>query len=113
MEISKEMKKKWVAENGPFKENCYADPENNKEHFYWGCCCMCRHQIELGKHPWNSGIFKGKISDIFLWACAVFHAIDNNYTGYVSDREHGCCEMFAMREQTTKESLRCKGVDNG
>ena len=64
------------------------------------CCCNCKQQLELFKHPWNEGKYKGSISDSTkLYVCTTFHAQDKNYKGVLSDREHGMCECHISRSR--------------
>jgi hypothetical protein len=44
----------------PFKKGCVR------------CCCKCVSRVEVFKHPWNSGVFKGAISERLGFGCSVF-----------------------------------------
>ena len=63
------------------------------------CCCECIHYLTLTKHPWNKNPFKGSILEgSGLHACTVMHYTDKNYTGMISDRKHGSCELWKSRK---------------
>jgi len=62
------------------------------------CCCECIHYLALTKHPWNKEPFKGSVlEESGLYACIVFHYTDKDYTGMISDRKHGSCELWKER----------------
>lgn len=63
------------------------------------CCCKCKHQITLSKHPWNE-LGKGSVLELFGYACIVESEMENNRKGTFSDNEHGECEMFTPIEIT-------------
>lgn len=61
------------------------------------CCCICESQIELFKHPINT-IYKGSISESTnMYVCIVKTKLGNNYEGFISENEHGLCELFSPR----------------
>ena len=75
-----------------------------------GCCCSCKYQCSIRKHPWNKADFaKGGMSEPIGYGCTVFyvnHQIDKlegvqreGSLGNVifSDRKHGMCEMYEER----------------
>ena len=35
------------------------------------CCTQCDFQIDVVKHPWNSGDLKGSCNEILFTACAM------------------------------------------
>mgnify|MGYP001558276140 CR=1 FL=1 len=54
------------------------------------CCCNCKWQLPLVKHPWNKiELFKGSVMDQIAWVCIV----PDMEAAMVSDRGHGMCEM--------------------
>ena len=55
------------------------------------CCCKCKHQLEITKHPMNRGVFKGSILDSFGWVCTNPEMLPQA-TFY--DHKHGMCEVF-------------------
>jgi hypothetical protein len=64
----------------PFKKGCVR------------CCCKCVSRVEVFKHPWNSGVFKGAVSERLGFGCSVFGQI------VFFDYEHGECEAFVEKE---------------
>lgn len=67
------------------------------EHGYNGsCCCNCKHQIELRKHPINIGFGKGSIIDGCGWVC-LNPEITEGTCGIYFDKKHGMCECWENR----------------
>lgn len=63
------------------------------------CCCNCKHQLVLLRHPWNN-IFKGSISEeTGLYACKIFHEIDKNRKAVVYESKHGSCENWESKDE--------------
>lgn len=61
------------------------------------CCCNCKNQIELFKHPWNK-INKGACSETTnMYACIVQHDCDQTNTGIIFEKQHGFCEMHVPK----------------
>jgi hypothetical protein len=58
------------------------------------CCCKCKFNKQVNKHPWNEGNAKGPISEKIGYVCTV----DTEAFIY-SDREHGECEMFIPKNK--------------
>ena len=57
------------------------------------CCCNCKSQIELFKHPWNT-INKGNIKESTgMYACILQHDCDGTNTGIIFEKKHGYCEL--------------------
>jgi len=76
------------------------NPESCKEKGAWSdgnCCCNCRHQLKINKHPWNkSKRFKGSISENSgIFVCSVQMDIENTRTGIAFERKHGYCELHS------------------
>lgn len=63
-------------------KKCY---ESSKE---GTCCCNCLRRVEIVKHPWNKGPFKGSVKEHLGWGCDALGPI------VFSDRKHGMCEMY-------------------
>ena len=70
----------------------------------WGCCCKCKHQEKISKHPWNKEEFsKGSISESIGWGCTVAMMMDDtdddcSYPKITfSDTEHGTCTVFQKK----------------
>ena len=58
------------------------------------CCCNCKNQIELFKHPWNK-VNRGKVSDSTeMYACIAQFDCDNVRKGVLFESKHGMCEMY-------------------
>jgi hypothetical protein len=64
------------------------------------CCCKCSFQLKLTKHPWNQNPIesKGRVTELFGYACTVQHDIEHDYTGTFYDSLHGECEMFRDKD---------------
>jgi len=64
------------------------------------CCCNCKSQITLHKHPWNNEpILKGAILEkTGLFACIVEYHVDGNQSGFVLEKEHGFCELHVYKK---------------
>jgi hypothetical protein len=57
------------------------------------CCCICKNQIELFKHPWNK-INKGSVTDSTnMYVCIVEHNIDKTNKGILFEKKHSSCEL--------------------
>ena len=68
------------------------------------CCCKCKFQVELLKHPWNKlKEARGQISETFGYGCKVFRFPEgkNKHSRKIvfSDRKHGMCELFEGRKR--------------
>lgn len=64
---------------------------NTKNHS--DCCCSCKNQKELRKHPSNKDFGKGSIMDSCGWVCV--HP-EMGLAVY-SDRQHGSCEYYSKK----------------
>lgn len=63
------------------------------------CCCNCKHQITLQKHPFNKDFGKGSISESCGYVCtAVYEDGSNEGTGVYSDKPHGLCELHVLKK---------------
>lgn len=61
------------------------------------CCCNCKHQLELFKHPWNI-INKGSVRESTkMYACIVEHLLQDNYNAIIFEKKHGFCELYMPR----------------
>jgi hypothetical protein len=61
------------------------------------CCCNCKNQIELFKHPCNK-VNKGSIMESTeMYACIVQFDCDKEYKGIIFEKKHGMCEMHVLR----------------
>lgn len=59
------------------------------------CCCNCKWQRKIMKHPWNKiELFKGSIMSQIAWGCTTPELDDI----YLSECEHGMCEMHQRRD---------------
>ena len=65
------------------------------------CCCKCKFQLELYKHPFNEKeIVKGSIMESTgFFVCTVANEIDKDGKGVIFDNKHGQCELFAKRKK--------------
>lgn len=56
------------------------------------CCCNCKYQTRIMKHPWNKGEAQGSILTVFGYACG--SPLEKETKSVIFfDREHGMCEM--------------------
>ena len=55
------------------------------------CCCNCRYQRTIKKHPWNDGAGKGSISEAMGFGCQPPEF--DQRTVIFFDSGHGLCEM--------------------
>lgn len=58
------------------------------------CCCNCKHQAHVMKHPWNKGKAKGEVTEQMGFACAPPDFIEDGIRKVIyMDSQHGLCEM--------------------
>jgi hypothetical protein len=58
------------------------------------CCCTCRHQRVIVKHPWNDGTGKGRITETMGYGCEPPDLAQEECKRVVFfDCGHGLCEM--------------------
>jgi hypothetical protein len=56
------------------------------------CCCNCKHQTVVKKHPWNKGDGKGSVKDIMGFACC--NPMDAEHGQIIfMDKQHSMCEL--------------------
>lgn len=74
--------------------------KNNKCDNGWHtgeCCCNCKNQIELFKHPWNK-VNKGAINESTgMYACIVQFDCDEVQKGVIFENKHGHCELYVKK----------------
>ena len=60
------------------------------------CCCHCKWQRVIMKHPWNKGDGKGRISDVMGYGCEMpeFQTKEGKPQLIFFDNEHGMCECY-------------------
>jgi len=68
--------------------NCQKKNENGM------CCCTCKFQIEINKHPMNKGNSNGSISDVFGYGCTTLGLMDKDNSVIFYETKHGMCEMY-------------------
>lgn len=62
------------------------------------CCCNCKYQFELFKHPWNK-VNKGSIMESTnMYACTVQHEGVQTYQAVLHEDIKGLCEMFTKKD---------------
>ena len=71
------------------------------------CCCSCKYQRELYKHPTNKK-YKGKISEkIGYYACLKFGK------AILFEKKHGLCENYQNRtNRINKTNTRLEFEEN-
>jgi hypothetical protein len=64
------------------------------------CCCNCKHQVLVMKHPWNKTFAKGAITEILGALCTTpdFISETGRRQGVFFDTGHGMCEMHEFKE---------------
>lgn len=66
------------------------------------CCCNCEYQYPLSKHPGNKGIFQGRVTEVFGYACM---PLDLYPYATFFDFKHGMCECWGERKfERTKDA---------
>lgn len=68
------------------------------------CCCNCKFQLKLVKHPWNSDtLYKGRIIEQVMdnngndvYVCVMDTALGGD-NAIAMDREHSMCEMHTFK----------------
>jgi hypothetical protein len=62
------------------------------------CCCNCKSQIKVFKHPWNKDSYvKGSITELMGYVCISAECNQEN-TGIFFDREHSLCECYEFNK---------------
>jgi len=75
-------------------ESCNNDFEGNEK-----CCCNCKFQLELMKHPLNvSNFAKGSILEKIGYVC-LNPEVGEGKNAYFFDSKHGMCEMWNKRKE--------------
>lgn len=63
------------------------------------CCCNCKYQVKIMRHPWNTftgGRMKGPITQIAGWGCTLF--CEDNRGIVFFEQEHSVCEEHQFEE---------------
>ena len=71
------------------------------------CCCTCKYQIKLMKHPWNYDIiFKGRISEQVMdmngnnmYVCIMNNVLNGDNSVIAMSGEHDMCEMHTFKDE--------------
>lgn len=74
--------------------------------FMGRCCCNCKNQLVITKHPWNkSRRFKGNISEhTGLYVCQVFNDMDQSEKRACAlENKHGSCELHIYQKKEGRE----------
>lgn len=74
-------------------------PNNNptcNAGFNGSCCCNCKNQIELHKHPCNKDFGNSSITENCGWVCMAPELGEGKY-GIYFDNQHGMCEMYQVK----------------
>lgn len=61
------------------------------------CCCQCKFNIPIMKHPINMDIGKGNMSEQMGYACIGFLSL-NERIAHFFDKQHGLCELFIQQD---------------
>ena len=61
---------------------------------FGGCCCICKNQFTLHKHPWNKDNYaKGPVTEVMGWVCKT-----DELGACFFDHLHGFCELFKRKD---------------
>lgn len=73
--------------------------ENCQIEKFRGCCCACKNQVEIKKHPWNKSDGKGRISETMGYGCSCPDLTDGEKLPQIIffDENHGMCEMYQAK----------------
>lgn len=66
------------------------------------CCCNCKYQIEVMKHPWNKGGARGRITEQLGWVCSNPLDVEDGRVIFF-DREHSMCELHTPKDDEEKQ----------
>lgn len=73
-----------------------------KEEWNNQCCCNCKFQVRIYKHPLNKESFtKGSILDKIGYGCLFPESIGKVV---FMDRRHGLCEVWKKKKAAGNES---------
>jgi hypothetical protein len=72
------------------------------EHSEKSCCCNCKNQLLLFKHPWNKEIGRGAISERLGYACIGFQT-----EAVFFEEGHGMCELWLPKTKLNERGLEC------
>ena len=62
------------------------------------CCCNCKFQLTLKKHPHNQGFGKGYMSENCGYVCVhPFEDGSNSGNAIYFEKKHGFCEMHTPK----------------
>lgn len=71
--------------------NCYKEAYNGR------CGCNCQYQVEIRKHPWNTGEAKGSIMEVLGYGCRAPDLQDERKMIIFFDKPHCMCELYTKR----------------
>ena len=80
-------------------EKCFKGWKEEDGNRAGSCCCSCKWQRQIVKHPWNKNpMAKGRITELMGYGCAVpeMPAI------VFFDAEHSMCEMYTSKDNVVK-----------
>lgn len=75
-------------------------PQDCDKGYKGNCCCNCKFQVKINKHPINPDFAKGSIEETFGYGCEVFRFFEdgsNDNQIIFSKSIHGICEMHFRR----------------
>jgi len=64
------------------------------------CCCNCKFQVKINKHPINPDFAKGSITETFGYGCEAFRFLNdgsNDNQIIFSASIHGFCELYVIK----------------
>ena len=61
------------------------------------CCCNCKYQRKLYKHPQNKGFGAGSIKDPMGFVCLNPEVLGDEGAIYF-DKGHGMCEVWTKKK---------------
>ena len=77
-------------------ELCYKGWAQEAGNTQGRCCCNCKNQVEIMRHPWNTqvgGRMKGPVTQTAGWGCRA------DFDGKIIffEDEHSVCEMHEWK----------------
>lgn len=70
------------------------------------CCCTCKFQCTLFKHPWNT-FLKGTMDESTgLYACLARYSLSGDAQGTIYESKHGLCELYTPKTQISQQTAR-------
>lgn len=86
-------------------EKCFLGWNDLESNSKGKCCCNCKNQVKIMKHPWNKNDFaNGHITEQIGYGCAAPELAPNII---FFDNAHGMCELY---ENKFEDSINLKAL---